>query len=72
MGNLTKKLKEEVLIDIYSNILRNSRLIGENFSQKILNTLCLKVKEKKYTPEEEIFSKGEIANRLIFILKGEV
>lgn len=32
MGNLTKKLKEEVLIDIYSNILKNSRLIGENFS----------------------------------------
>jgi predicted transcriptional regulator len=32
MGSLTKKLKEEVLIDIYSNILRNSKLIGENFS----------------------------------------
>lgn len=30
------------------------------------------MKEKKFTPEEIVFSRGEVANKLIFILSGEL
>lgn len=30
------------------------------------------MKEKKFAPEEIVFSRGEVANKLIFILSGEL
>lgn len=69
---MTRRLREEVVIDIYLKILKRSRLLGNNFSNDILNRFCLLLKEKKYAPEEEIFSQGEIASKLIFVLSGEL
>lgn len=72
MSNLTKRLKEEVLIDIYRKTLTESRFLGNNFSQQLLNQLCLIIREKKFAPEEEIFSRGELSSKLIFVLRGEI
>lgn len=72
MGVLTKKLKEEVSVDMYFKVLKKSRIIGENLPMSLINQLCLKIKEKKLTPEEDIFTKGELVSRLIFVLKGEI
>ena len=72
MGVLTKKLKEEVLVDMFFKVLKKSRIIGENLPASLINSLCLKLKEKKFTPEEDIFTKGEPVNKLIFVLKGEI
>jgi hypothetical protein len=55
MSQLTKNLKEEVLIDIYFKNLKASRFLGHNFSQDVLNHYCLHLKEKKFAPEEELF-----------------
>lgn len=59
MSHLTKHLKEEVLIDIYHKTLKTSTLLGQNLSDSLLEKLCIHVKEKKFAPEEEVFSRGE-------------
>lgn len=53
---MTKHLKEEVLIDIYKKTLKKSRFLRENFCDQTLNKLCTHLKEKKFVPEEGIFS----------------
>jgi len=72
MSQLTKHLKEEVLIDIYKKTLKSSRLLRENFSEQTLNRLCIYIKEKKFAPEEIVFTKGELVTKMIFILSGEI
>jgi hypothetical protein len=72
MSQLTKHLKEEVLVDIYKKTLRQSRLLRENFSEQTLDRLCIFIKEKKFAPEEIVFQRGELVQKMIFILSGEL
>ena len=37
MSQLTKRLKGEVLIDMYFKVLKGSRFLGKNFSKEVLN-----------------------------------
>lgn len=37
MGVLTKKLKEEVSVDMYFKVLKKSRIIGENLPMPLIN-----------------------------------
>ena len=60
MSQLTKHLKEEVLVDIYKKTLKQSRLLRENFSEATIDRLCIFIKEKKFAPEEIVFSRGEL------------
>jgi hypothetical protein len=65
-------LKEEVLVDIYKKILKKSHLIQDNFTEKTINKLCIRIKEQKIVPDEIIFSKGDLATNLIFVLSGQI
>ena len=72
MSKLTRNLNEEVSIDIYKKTLIKSRLLKENFSDYTINKLSLRMKEKKCVPEEIIYNSGDIADKLIFVLSGEL
>ncbi len=69
---MTKHLKSEVLIDIYMRILKQSRLLKDSFSEQTLRLICQCIKEKKFAPDEEIFYKSDVVNKLIFVMEGEV
>ncbi|CAD8180977.1 unnamed protein product [Paramecium pentaurelia] len=69
---LTKHLREEVLIDIYSKTLKQSRFLRENFSEEILNRLCQIVKETKLYPEQVLFQRNDSPKALWFVLSGAV
>ncbi|CAD8095929.1 unnamed protein product [Paramecium sonneborni] len=69
---LTKHLREEVLIDIYSKTLKQSRFLRENFSEAIINRLCQIVKETKLYPEQVLFQRNDSPKALWFVLSGAV
>ncbi|CAD8096304.1 unnamed protein product [Paramecium sonneborni] len=69
---LTKHLREEVLIDIYSKTLKQSRFLRENFSESIINRLCQIVKETKLYPEQVLFQRNDSPKALWFVLSGAV
>ncbi|CAD8109287.1 unnamed protein product [Paramecium sonneborni] len=72
MSNLDKKLKEQVAIDIYCDMLKKSRLIKQTLSLKSVQKLCSFVHEIKVPPEEIIAYQNEQANKLIFLQNGEL
>ncbi|CAD8064276.1 unnamed protein product [Paramecium sonneborni] len=72
MIHLSGNLNKEVKIDFYKNLLQNSKLIRQNFSQQFIEKLCILVKEQTFVPEEIISIQGQKVDRIYFILKGEV
>ncbi|CAD8198654.1 unnamed protein product [Paramecium pentaurelia] len=72
MHNLDKKLKEQVAIDMYCEMLKKSRLIKQTLSLKSVQKLCSFVHEIKVPPEEIIAYQNEQANKLIFLQSGEL
>ncbi|CAD8200402.1 unnamed protein product [Paramecium pentaurelia] len=72
MNNLDKKLKEQVAIDMYCEMLKKSRLIKQTLSLKSVQKLCSFVHEIKVPPEEIIAYQNEQANKLIFLQSGEL
>jgi CRP-like cAMP-binding protein len=60
------------MIDIYKKILMKSHLLKDNFSDSMINKLCLRVKEKKLVPDESLFSQGDLSQSLIFLLSGQI
>ncbi|CAD8114518.1 unnamed protein product [Paramecium sonneborni] len=69
---LTKHLREEVLIDIYSKTLTQSRFLRENFSDETIHRLCQIVKETKLYPEQLLFQRNDSPKALWFVLSGTV
>lgn len=71
MQLLTKNLKEEVMSDIYSKVLKQSKFFRRNLSDETINNLSQYVREKKNLPEEQFFKRNEIPTKLWFILNGK-
>ncbi|KAL4499085.1 hypothetical protein ABPG72_016987 [Tetrahymena utriculariae] len=72
LNTIAKNLREEVQLEYFGNILQNTRIFKNNFSQECLRTLSLKLKEIMYGPGEIIFHKGELDYKIFFIQSGEV
>ncbi|CAK87690.1 unnamed protein product (macronuclear) [Paramecium tetraurelia] len=70
LSQLTKHLREEVLTDLYSNTLKKSRLLRDNFNEITINNLCQFVKEKKVLPEEALYSRYDQPKKIWFVLSG--
>ncbi|CAK56624.1 unnamed protein product (macronuclear) [Paramecium tetraurelia] len=70
INQLTKHLREEVLTDLYSNTLKKSRFLRENFKELTINNLCQFVKEKKVLPEEVLYSRFDQPTKIWFVLSG--
>ena len=54
-NSLSRKLKEEVQIDIYCKHLKNNHFFKNNFSENFLKKLSLQFQEYTLAPEENIF-----------------
>ncbi|EAR96305.2 cyclic nucleotide-binding domain protein (macronuclear) [Tetrahymena thermophila SB210] len=65
-------LKEDVYQDIYGKLLRQNKVFNLNFSLEFLDKLALKMKEKRFGPEEIIYREGDEGNTLYFLIKGNV
>ncbi|KAL4504356.1 hypothetical protein ABPG72_009802 [Tetrahymena utriculariae] len=65
-------LKEDVYQDIYGKLLRQNKVFNLNFSLEFLDKLALKLKEKRFGPEEIIYREGDEGNTLYFLIKGNV
>ncbi|EAS00821.2 cyclic nucleotide-binding domain protein (macronuclear) [Tetrahymena thermophila SB210] len=72
LNTIAKNLREEVQLEYFGNILQNTRIFKNNFSQDCLRALSLKLKEIMYGPGEVIFHKGELDYKIFFIQTGEV
>ena len=59
-------------MEYFGKILLDTKLFKLNFSLDCLKSLSLKIKEITAAPNEIIFKKGEIDNRLLFLLDGEL
>ena len=73
LNSLPEKLKDEVIIEINGQILKNFAAISENFSKDFLKALCLEIKQVHHSPKDIVFTNGELENHAIyFIQKGRV
>ena len=50
--HLSNELKKELLEDHFNKIFKNIPLFKNNFSPIFLNTLCFKIKELTFAPDE--------------------
>ncbi|KAL4510543.1 hypothetical protein ABPG72_004697 [Tetrahymena utriculariae] len=72
IGALPPNLKDEVMNDLYSKVLKQYPLFSKNFSDQFIAELSLTMKELKVGPELIILKKQQIQDKLYFILNGEV
>ncbi|CAD8143061.1 unnamed protein product [Paramecium pentaurelia] len=72
LNKLSGSLKQEVLIDIYKPILMKSKFLKENIPEYLINNLCQRIKQATFAPGYEIVNVYDPANKLIFILDGQV
>jgi CRP-like cAMP-binding protein len=56
--------------EYFGRLIKNSEMMKLNFSNSFLDELCLKMKEVTLSPDEILYSTGQIDRRLIFINKG--
>ena len=57
-------------LDIYGKLLRQNKVFSLNFSDKFIDKIALKLKEKRIGPEEIIYNRGDDGNALFFVIKG--
>ncbi len=73
IGKLSDSLKEELLLEANSSILRNLKMFSFNFSEDFLRNTISLLKEVRFTPGDIIFKKGDNDNKSIYIIrKGKV
>ncbi|KAL4484475.1 hypothetical protein ABPG74_019652 [Tetrahymena malaccensis] len=74
ISQLSDNLKEELLIQSNKLILKESRVLKENFSLELLSKCIPIIKEQKLTPGEILIQQeeGNVDCSLIFVLFGEL
>ena len=55
LKKLTKKMKDEVLLESFGNYIENIPFFKDNFSKSTLEKLSLSLKELSFSPEEIIY-----------------
>ena len=56
LGSLSKKLHQDVKIEIYGKILKDMYVFNKYFSEEFISKLSTKFKEITFAPEDIIFS----------------
>jgi hypothetical protein len=72
MKLMNKELKDEVMKDMYWNVLMRCNFMKANFSDPFLKELCDLFREKTYSPGEIILQKGHYVENLNFIMQGDI
>ena len=55
LNKLTKKMKDEVLLESFEKYIQNIPFFNDNFSKSTLEKLSLSLKELSFSPKEIIF-----------------
>ncbi|KAL4435956.1 hypothetical protein ABPG74_022191 [Tetrahymena malaccensis] len=71
LNQLPMSLKEEVLINLYSDLINSKIIFSQNFSKQFLTKLMLKMKEKIISPQEPLYNQGDQPDELYFLLNGQ-
>ncbi|EAS05020.2 cation channel family protein (macronuclear) [Tetrahymena thermophila SB210] len=69
---LSKQLREQLLMDSNRIILKDSPIFKHNFSSNVITKTLNIIQQLTCTPEEKIFKRGDIQQQIFFIEKGEV
>ncbi|KRW98750.1 Cyclic nucleotide-binding protein [Pseudocohnilembus persalinus] len=72
LSKLSPNLKNQILKDMYLQVLQQDQFLKMNFSTQILSEIAVNMKEKVYAPGEYIQQQDIFDERLIFLIKGEV
>lgn len=73
LDKLSDTLKEELLLEANGSILKEIKMLSCNFSEESLRKMVMIMKEKRYSPGEVIFEKGDFQDNHLYIIKnGEV
>ncbi|KRX03437.1 Cyclic nucleotide-binding protein [Pseudocohnilembus persalinus] len=59
---IPKNIREEVLMEFYSNILMKCKVLKRTFSKKFIQKLSLKMREIQLCPQEELYKSGQISD----------
>ncbi|KAL4460564.1 hypothetical protein ABPG73_010485 [Tetrahymena malaccensis] len=69
---LSKQLREQLLMDSNRIILKDSPIFKHNFSPCVISKTLNIIQQLTCTPEDLIIKRGEISQQIFFIEKGEV
>lgn len=68
---LSKGLQKEIILNSYASVLKQSKFLCTNFSDKFLENLVFKIKQKICMPDESLFVEGEIDDKMYFLTQGK-
>ena len=74
LNKLSPSLKDNLLLNANSHILKKIPFFSKNFSEEMLEELCFKLKESQYSPDDFIFyvyyfyKKIKIFSKMILIM----
>ena len=72
INKLSNSLQHEVILNTTGQALKKMKLFSYNFSELFLQKLVLKMKQKRFVPEEIIFEEESQENSIFFIVKGKI
>ncbi|CAK89471.1 unnamed protein product (macronuclear) [Paramecium tetraurelia] len=68
---IPQQLKDQMIVDINIKLLKQLDLFKQ-FSNSLLNTLCLKFKEIQLQPDEYLFKSNQRAEKLYILVNGKI
>ncbi|EAR94837.3 cation channel family protein (macronuclear) [Tetrahymena thermophila SB210] len=68
---LSNKLRNEIVVEINSRILKNNALFSANFSSQILRKLVFIMEEINISPNEIIFEEGDYDDQSIYFIESD-
>ncbi|KAM3146813.1 hypothetical protein pb186bvf_000967 [Paramecium bursaria] len=71
LQNLNKDLKEKIAVEVYSGLLKQSKLFSQ-MSDELVKRICSTIKEASFIQGNIVFNKNDQINRLYYLLKGEI
>ena len=73
IDKLSDSLREELLLEANGSILKRIKIFSLNFSEETLRKTMMIMKEKRFTPGDIIFERGDFQENKLYIIKtGEV
>ncbi|CAD8126253.1 unnamed protein product [Paramecium sonneborni] len=68
---IPKSLKDQMIVDVNTKIL-NQLSFFKNFSQPLLNKLCMQLEEKQIQSDEYLFRRNKQSSQLYVLVTGEI
>jgi len=72
LQKLSSSLQYEVILHTIGFALKKIKLFSFNFSELFLQKLVLKMKQRRYVPEDIIFDQESQEDSIYFIMKGQI